>query len=40
MKLRITKAITDKAKNLTDKAGEKVKEVGGGIWDRVKSLFD
>lgn len=35
-----TKEITDKAKDFTDKTSEKVKEVGGSIWDRVKSLFD
>ncbi len=34
------KDITDKAKSFTDKAGEKAKEVGDSIWDRVKSWFD
>ncbi|MGO3572971.1 MAG: transglycosylase domain-containing protein [Pseudolactococcus laudensis] len=34
------KDIRDKAKSFTDKAGEKAKEVGDSIWDRVKSWFD
>ena len=35
-----TKVITDKAKDFSDKASKRVKEVGGSVWDRVKSLFD
>ena len=30
----------NKAKDFSDKASKRVKEVGGSVWDRVKSLFD
>jgi penicillin-binding protein 2A len=35
-----TKDITEKAKTFADKAGQKVKEVGNDIWQRLKSWFD